>query len=49
MIKIEQKEMSKIISEVENEFHNDPALQQVHISRKIIRILAKKKENQFWK
>ena len=42
MIKIEQKKMKEIISEVEKEFPNDPALQQVHISRRIISLLAKR-------
>ncbi|MHC1599726.1 MAG: hypothetical protein ACXQS5_02765 [Candidatus Methanospirareceae archaeon] len=36
MTKIAEKEMEKIRKAVEAEFQNDPALQQVHIARKII-------------
>ena len=37
------KEIEKIKREVELEFPNDPAMQQVHIARKIIAKKAKKK------
>lgn len=36
MTKIKEKDMRKIKMMVEQEFPNDPALQQVHIARKII-------------
>lgn len=36
MAKIAEKEMEMIRKRVEAEFPNDPALQQVHIARKII-------------
>jgi len=36
MAKIAEKEMEMIRNRVEAEFPNDPALQQVHIARKII-------------
>ena len=36
MAKIAEKEMEMIRKTVEAEFPNDPALQQVHIARKII-------------
>ena len=36
MTKIAEKEMETIRKTVEAEFPNDPALQQVHIARKII-------------
>ena len=36
MAKIAEKEMEMIRKRVEVEFPNDPALQQVHIARKII-------------
>ena len=36
MAKIAEKEMEMIRKRVESEFPNDPALQQVHIARKII-------------
>ena len=36
MAKIAEKEMETIRKKVEAEFPNDPALQQVHIARKII-------------
>jgi hypothetical protein len=42
MVKISKKEMNEMVTEVEKEFPNDPALQQVHISRRIIHFLAKK-------
>ncbi len=37
-----KKEMERIRKSVEREFPNDPALQQVHIARKIIAMEAKK-------
>ena len=36
MAKIAEKEMEMIRKRVEAEFPNDPALQQVHVARKII-------------
>ena len=36
MAKIAEKEMETIRKTVEAEFPNDPALQQVHIARKIV-------------
>ena len=36
MSKIQEKDVEKIKRVVEEEFPNDPALQQVHIARKII-------------
>ncbi len=36
MSKIKEKEMDEIRKRVEEEFPDDPALQQVHIARKII-------------
>ncbi|MCW3133987.1 MAG: hypothetical protein N2V78_06645 [Methanophagales archaeon] len=36
MNKIKQKDIDEIRRAVEKEFPNDPALQQVHIARKII-------------
>jgi len=36
MGKIEEKDIEEIKKMVEKEFPNDPALQQVHIARKII-------------
>jgi hypothetical protein len=36
MTKIKEKDMQEIKMMVEEEFPNDPALQQVHIARKII-------------
>lgn len=36
MIKIKEKDMQEIKMMVEREFPDDPALQQVHIARKII-------------
>ncbi|MEA1869938.1 MAG: hypothetical protein U9N09_07330 [Euryarchaeota archaeon] len=36
MAKIAEKEMETIIQRAEAEFPHDPALQQVHIARKII-------------
>ena len=36
MSKIKEKDIEEIRRAVENEFPDDPALQQVHISRKII-------------
>jgi hypothetical protein len=36
MSKIEEKDVEKIRRAVEKEFPEDPALQQVHIARKII-------------
>jgi len=36
MSKITEKEIEVIKKKVEEEFPNDPALQQVHIARKII-------------
>jgi hypothetical protein len=36
MIKITKEDVEKIKQIVEKDFPNDPALQQVHISRKII-------------
>ncbi|WXG39484.1 MAG: hypothetical protein WED07_01395 [Candidatus Freyarchaeum deiterrae] len=36
MSKISEKDIEKIKRVVEKEFPNDPALQQVHIARKII-------------
>jgi len=40
---VNDKEIEKIKREVEREFPNDPAMQQVHIARKIIAKKAKKK------
>ena len=40
---VNDKEIEKIKREVELEFPNDPAMQQVHIARKIIAKKAKKK------
>ncbi|MBA7568539.1 hypothetical protein ES708_10268 [subsurface metagenome] len=40
---LNDKEIEKIKGEVELEFPNDPAMQQVHIARKIIAKKAKKK------
>jgi len=40
---LNDKELEKIKREVEREFPNDPAMQQVHIARKIIAKKAKKK------
>ena len=40
---LNDKELEKIKREVELEFPNDPAMQQVHIARKIIAKKAKKK------
>ena len=40
---LNDKEIEKIRREVEREFPNDPAMQQVHIARKIIAKKAKKK------
>ncbi len=36
MVTLSKKELQKIVQEVEREFPDDPALQQVHIARKII-------------
>ena len=36
MNKIKEEDMQKIKAMVEKEFPNDPALQQIHIARKII-------------
>jgi len=36
MIKLKEKEIEEIRKEVEEEFPDDPALQQVHIARKIL-------------
>jgi cobalamin biosynthesis Co2+ chelatase CbiK len=36
MSKIKEKDIEEIRRAVENEFPDDPALQQVHIARKII-------------
>lgn len=36
MYKIKKEDIEEIKKEVEKEFPNDPALQQVHIARKII-------------
>ncbi len=36
MVEISKKDLQKIVQEVEQEFPYDPALQQVHIARKII-------------
>ena len=36
MIKITQEELEEIKKMIEEEFPDDPALQQVHIARKII-------------
>jgi len=36
MNRIKEKDIEEIRREVEEEFPNDPALQQVHIARKII-------------
>jgi len=36
MKKIKKEEIEKIKKEIENEFQNDNALQQIHIARKII-------------
>ena len=36
MIKIKEKDIQKITKMVEQEFPEDPALQQIHIARKII-------------
>ncbi len=38
---LNEKELDKIKREVEREFPNDPAMQQVHIARKIIAKKAK--------
>ncbi|MEA1964864.1 MAG: hypothetical protein U9O41_07035 [Candidatus Aerophobetes bacterium] len=43
MSKIEEKEIEGIRKMVEEEFPDDPALQQVHIARKII---AREAENE---
>jgi len=40
---LNDREIEKITREVEREFPNDPAMQQVHIARKIIAEKAKKK------
>jgi len=40
---LNDKELEKIKREVEREFPNDPAMQQVHIARKIIAKKAKEK------
>ena len=40
---LNDKEIEKIKREVERKFPNDPAMQQVHIARKIITKKAKKK------
>lgn len=40
---VNDKELEKIKRDVEREFPNDPAMQQVHIARKIIAKKAKKK------
>lgn len=40
---LNEKELDKIKREVEREFPNDPAMQQVHIARKIIAKKAKEK------
>ena len=40
---LNDKELEKIKREVEREFPNDPAMQQVHIARKIIAKKAKNK------
>ncbi len=36
MIRIKKKDIERIRKKVEEEFPNDPALQEVHIARKII-------------
>ncbi len=36
MVEVFKEEMQKNVHEVEQEFPNDPVLQQVHIARKII-------------
>ena len=36
MTKIKEKDYREIKKVIENEFPNDPALQQVHIARKIV-------------
>ena len=43
MTPISQAEIDKITAAVESEFPNDPALQQVHIARKIIATEAKQR------
>ena len=40
---IDKKKLEKIKKEVEKEFPNDDALQQIHIARKLISIEAKAK------
>jgi len=40
---LNSEEIEKIKREVEQEFPNDPAMQQVHIARKIIAKKAEKK------
>ncbi len=42
MSKIRERNIEKIKRMVEKEFPNDPALQQVHIARKIISLEAEK-------
>jgi hypothetical protein len=43
MSKIKEKDIQKITKMVEQEFPEDPALQQIHIARKIIAKEAKLK------
>ena len=42
-IKIKKEKMEKIIKEVEREFPNDFALQEVHIARRVLEEEAKEK------
>jgi len=47
MSKIKEKDVEEIRRAVENEFPEDPALQQVHIARKIIAKEAQLEELSF--
>ena len=42
MVRITKKELERLQRSVEKDFPDDPAMQQVHLSRKILALEAKK-------
>ena len=42
MVRITKKELKRLQRSVEKDFPDDPAMQQVHLSRKILALEAKK-------
>ena len=42
MVRITKKELTRLQRSVEKDFPDDPAMQQVHLSRKILALEAKK-------